>query len=366
MIEIPGYTRGPAETLNMYYARVAKYLQQMVDNQPTPTVPFYMISSYSKSAPGNDADIYVDADADVGSFSQDWLDHMLTDNVDNTFHDKPEDQPGAEDNLVGYKISSQDGRIRPYSEINGESIYYEPGSFKFGPDNYVPNYEDTVFLSKLTNESPFNSANLHENKNNGFCKQYAQSPEILEQKCNQMSSNTCASTDCCILFGGSKCVAGDAKGPLLRSTYSNMLIQNKDYYYYKGKCYGNCGRSGGYFKEMNENDGYVYTDYDTHEDGLEYGSASAPQHTSGPRKTSGPTSIPPTPISRSEYYHSVCSKSSKNNQCDSKCGTYVDGLGNICCPNEYCSNHDNLGYWYNGKWVDMNNKNANDDSESSH
>ena len=157
-IEIPGFTREKHESLKTYYARVSKYLQQLVDDQPKPTLPFYFNKNYDPgtSSPGS-ATL-------PPNWNPDWLKHMLSDNLDNTFHDNPEDQPGAEDNLVGYKISSQDGRIYPYSKLNGESIYYEPGSFKFGPDNYVPNYEETVFLSKLTNELPFNHTNLKEKK----------------------------------------------------------------------------------------------------------------------------------------------------------------------------------------------------------
>ena len=44
-------------------------------------------------------------------------------------------------------------------------------------------------------------------------------------------------------FGGTKCVAGDQNGPTLRNNYGDLTIKNRDFYYYKGKCYGNCERS---------------------------------------------------------------------------------------------------------------------------
>lgn len=353
IIEIPGFTRGPKETLNMYYARIAEYLQQLLDNEPQPTLPYYFNTNYDSGPTSSGSSTL------PPNWNPDWLDRMLSDNLDNTYHDNPEDQPGADDALVGYKISSQDGKIYPYSKLKGETIYYEPGSFKFGPDNYVPSYESSVFLSKLTNESPFNSVDLQEKKNNGFCKQHAQSPEMIEQKCNRLSSDTCSSTNCCILFGGSKCVAGDAKGPLLRSTYSNMLIKNKDYYYYKGKCYGNCGRSGGYFTNSDETDGYNYADYHTEEDGSESVSTTMAPPTNIQPTSSGSESESGTESGPESVIDKICSRSNANSSCESKCGSYVNGLGNICCPSEYCSetgpNYINawkkFGFWYKGKWV---------------
>lgn len=35
--------------------------------------------------------------------------------------------------------------IMPHSAL---PVYYQPGSFAFGPSNYVPNYEDSVYLSR--------------------------------------------------------------------------------------------------------------------------------------------------------------------------------------------------------------------------
>jgi hypothetical protein len=39
----------------------------------------------------------------------------------------------------------------PYGDVSTNILYYEPGSFRFGSSNYVPNYEETIYLSKLTN-----------------------------------------------------------------------------------------------------------------------------------------------------------------------------------------------------------------------
>jgi len=47
-----------------------------------------------------------------------------------------------------------------------------------------------------------------------------------------------------VLLGGQKCVAGNENGPTMKANYSDFLVLNKDFYYYQGKCYGNCPNTG--------------------------------------------------------------------------------------------------------------------------
>ena len=63
----------------------------------------------------------------------------------------------------------------------------------------------------------------------------------IEETCMKMDKNQCASTQCCVLLGGSKCVAGNEQGPLNKTQYSDPLLKNREYYYYMSKCYGHCG-----------------------------------------------------------------------------------------------------------------------------
>jgi hypothetical protein len=118
--------------------------------------------------------------------------------------------------------------------------YYTPGSFVFGSSGYVPNYEDSVYLSKTTGLSTLKTVQPTSSMKGGFCTQYQSSPIQLEQKCNSIDNTTCASTDCCVLFGGSKCVSGNEKGPYMKSNFTDPTVVNKDVYYFKGSCYGNC------------------------------------------------------------------------------------------------------------------------------
>jgi len=74
----------------------------------------------------------------------------------------------------------------------------------------------------------------------GFCEKYRDQPIELEKRCQAMDKNTCASTSCCVLLGGQKCVHGDEYGPTAKANYSDIFVTNRDYYYYKGMCYGVC------------------------------------------------------------------------------------------------------------------------------
>ena len=116
--------------------------------------------------------------------------------------------------------------------------YYNSGAYPYGGTSYVPTYEESVYLSKTTGQSTLANSYNKADIMSGFCSQ--QSTASVEKNCAALTANHCASTSCCVLLGGSKCVGGDEKGPTLVSNYSDVHINNKDFYYYQGKCYGNC------------------------------------------------------------------------------------------------------------------------------
>jgi hypothetical protein len=120
------------------------------------------------------------------------------------------------------------------------STYNVPGTYVYGPQSYVPNYEDSVFLSKTTKQPSYEQLYNTSAMQSGFCTQYAASPPDIERTCNSIDLNNCASTSCCVLLGGSKCVAGSANGPTMKTNYSDHFIQDPTYYYFQGKCFGNC------------------------------------------------------------------------------------------------------------------------------
>lgn len=150
----------------------------------------------------------------------------------------------AADNLAqtGTWVIDQCGNkvLIPWSDVTTSITYYTPGSYTYGPSTYVPNYEDSVYLSKTTQMSQVSPVYNMASIASGFCEQYKNYPEQVEQYCNALDVNTCGSTSCCVLLGGTKCVAGDSSGPANKSNYSDVFIRNKDVYYYQGNCYGNC------------------------------------------------------------------------------------------------------------------------------
>lgn len=129
--------------------------------------------------------------------------------------------------------------LLPRSNVQNSVTYYEPGSYRYGASTYVPNYEDSVYLSKTTGLSSTSSISPPYNLG-GICNQYKDQPLLLEEACQKLNGNVCASTSCCVLLGGSKCVSGNERGPTVKSNYSDLFVPNRDYYYYQGKCYGNC------------------------------------------------------------------------------------------------------------------------------
>lgn len=116
--------------------------------------------------------------------------------------------------------------------------WYQPDSFRVP---FLPSdTQDQIFMNKSTNLSQVTTIQDTPYKNAGFCSEQANFPLVKESKCNALSNETCASTECCVLLGGEKCVAGNEQGPLIQTNYSNFLIKNRDFYYYQGKCYGYC------------------------------------------------------------------------------------------------------------------------------
>ena len=150
------------------------------------------------------------------------------------------------DENKGTWVKSKDGSMVKLEDIVGANFasnninYYEPGTYKYGPNLYIPSYEDSIYLSKTTGKHTASEYLDMASLAGGICTHYKDYPDKLEEECNKLDKNICGSTDCCVLLGGSKCVSGNAQGPTSKLNYNDITIRNRDYYYYKGKCYGNC------------------------------------------------------------------------------------------------------------------------------
>jgi hypothetical protein len=137
-------------------------------------------------------------------------------------------------------IFHQEFKDKVNASLSGNIVYYQPGSFRYNTSSYVPYYEDSVFLTR-SNKAIVNAPTyMSSTAQGGFCSYYGVQPNMIEEKCNAIDGASCAATTCCVLLGGQKCVSGNQAGPTMKANYSDFLVRNKDFYYYQGKCYGNC------------------------------------------------------------------------------------------------------------------------------
>ena len=164
-----------------------------------------------------------------------------TNNYDVQYHDNITDKSDNVSKGTWVKDVSGNLVFVPWVDPSQNITYYTSGAYPYGASTYVPNYEDSVYLSKSTGQSTLSnvyptSASL------GICNQGTgiDNKAKIEQSCNVLSTDVCASTTCCVLLGGAKCVSGDSNGPFMKANYSDPFIKNKDYYFYTGRCYGNC------------------------------------------------------------------------------------------------------------------------------
>lgn len=168
---------------------------------------------------------------------------------------KSEMEAGGATSLGGYMsmiVKDQNGNLvkmpvpdSSYGLLGVDSeVYYKPGQYPYGAQNYVPSYEDYVYLTyadgKKAPQMTMAKYADADSAKGGFCEATSHSMIEREAQCNALSGNICASTSCCVLLGGEKCVAGGADGPENKENYADLFIKNKDFYYYNTKCYGNC------------------------------------------------------------------------------------------------------------------------------
>ena len=161
--------------------------------------------------------------------------------VDYIKEEEPQDNVAWVKDKGGNMVKLEQGdQNEAANKLSNNIKYYEPGTYKYDSGSYVPTYQDSIYLSKTTGESTVTEVTDTDAISKGICSHYKDYPKKIESECNKLDKNICASTDCCVLFGGSKCVAGNTHGPTSKLNYGDITIRNRDFYYYKGKCYGNC------------------------------------------------------------------------------------------------------------------------------
>ena len=148
-----------------------------------------------------------------------------------------EDQTKSESDVFHAIQPSIVQNLDPKSVV-GDPIYYQPGTVKYKGLGYTPSYSEMMYLNNHVYKSTPETINQSGIK--GFCNHSDNIMNNIDEKCKTLPNDVCAATECCVLFGGEKCVEGDNNGPKNKMVYSNTSIKNRDVYYYQGDCYGNC------------------------------------------------------------------------------------------------------------------------------
>lgn len=166
----------------------------------------------------------------------------VKDNYDVEFHEPADVLMAREkmDEQCATVIGPSNERLCiPRLDSQASPLFYTAGFYKYSGINYIPKYEDSVYLSRTTQQPTISAYKSTENSK-GFCEMKEAFPMVVEAECSRLNKHVCASTNCCVLIGGQKCVGGSSTGPTLQSHYRDPALSITDHYFHSGKCYGNC------------------------------------------------------------------------------------------------------------------------------
>ena len=80
-------------------------------------------------------------------------------------------------------VRDQNGNmvVLPRVETQESTTFYQPGEFPFGASNYIPNYEDSVYLSSIGYRSML--GNVKSKSCNGICQAYNEFKSKMNLQC---------------------------------------------------------------------------------------------------------------------------------------------------------------------------------------
>jgi hypothetical protein len=145
---------------------------------------------------------------------------------------------GNTDNWHNDKLYNENDFInfQKNAQNNTDRVVYLPDS---QPASF--NYDSLYNTNNLTQKYSFIKSSFlyrpFSTNDNDYLSQvyYNNNPLEVENMCAKLDNTTCGLTSACVYVGNDKCVPGNINGPY--TVYSDI---NLEYYYYKGKCYGNC------------------------------------------------------------------------------------------------------------------------------
>jgi hypothetical protein len=81
------------------------------------------------------------------------------------------------------KVKDKDGKIviLPKPKSQGTTTFYKPGEYKFSASKYIPNYEDSIYLSSVGHRTMFGNGNTSSKSCDGMVKEYKEFKKRMEK-----------------------------------------------------------------------------------------------------------------------------------------------------------------------------------------
>ena len=104
------------------------------------------------------------------------------------FHDDAETIKKQNDLKMGeVTVKDQNGNmiVLPKAEAQGSVTFYQPGEFPFGASTYVPNYEDSIYLSSVGYRTMLGNTITGNTNCGAICKAYNEFKIKMDLQCEK-------------------------------------------------------------------------------------------------------------------------------------------------------------------------------------
>lgn len=112
----------------------------------------------------------------------------IEDNYNVQFHDDAETVKKQNDLKMGeVMVKDQNGNmiVLPKAEAQGSVTFYQPGEFPFGASTYVPNYEDSIYLSSVGYRTMLGNTITSSTNCGAICKAYNEFKIQMDLQCEK-------------------------------------------------------------------------------------------------------------------------------------------------------------------------------------
>jgi hypothetical protein len=112
----------------------------------------------------------------------------IEDNYNVQFHDDAETVKKQNDLKMGeVMVKDQNGNmiLLPKAEAQGSVTFYQPGEFPFGASTYIPNYEDSIYLSSVGYRTMLGNTITSNTNCGAICKAYNEFKIQMDLQCEK-------------------------------------------------------------------------------------------------------------------------------------------------------------------------------------